>query len=360
MSGGVLLRFQPPEDIFPSVNEWLELGAESKRKGIYKPIYPHFYLKKRAKNPPVRYPIKLAEGYAAIIPGGRVWGDNGAIVTPENKLIWDVSLEWVKNKWDHSIFKMETLPPVTDYYDAIADLTHVGSRNYYHWMFEVLPRLHLIRESGFTVNRYIMKYAPEHSPFQSETMTHLGISRDDIKKTHRHFHIQAENLVVPSQPSFVTKWAYDFLRNSFLTENKLNPSINKRIYISRRVTRRILNENDLIEFLIGYGFIKVELEWMSVAEQVQLFSGAEAIVAPHGAGLTNLTFCPPKTKILEIFPSTYITGLYWLISALGNLDYYYFIGASEQVPNAQQWHGYDNLTIDMKKFSSFFKTIGIK
>ena len=45
---------------------------------------------------------------------------------------------------------------------------------------------------------------------------------------------------------------------------------------------------------------------MSVAEQVELFVYADVVVAPHGAGLTNLLFCREGTRIVEIFPPTYI------------------------------------------------------
>jgi capsular polysaccharide biosynthesis protein len=42
---------------------------------------------------------------------------------------------------------------------------------------------------------------------------------------------------------------------------------------------------------------------MPIARQVQLFRQAEAIAAPHGAGLAHTAWCVAGTKIIEFFPS---------------------------------------------------------
>jgi len=47
-----------------------------------------------------------------------------------------------------------------------------------------------------------------------------------------------------------------------------------------------------------------ELENCSLAEQIALFDQAEVVVAQHGAGLANLIWAKPPTKVVEIYPST--------------------------------------------------------
>ena len=44
-----------------------------------------------------------------------------------------------------------------------------------------------------------------------------------------------------------------------------------------------------------------ELDKNPVAQQAKLFSEAEFVVAPHGAGLTNMVFAPPGTRLFELF-----------------------------------------------------------
>jgi capsular polysaccharide biosynthesis protein len=101
-----------------------------------------------------------------------------------------------------------------------------------------------------------------------------------------------------------------------------------RIYITRQnaVSRRLLNEDELWEKLSAAGFKKYLLEEMSIEEQVKLFYNAEVIAGTHGAGFTNLCFCKTGTKVLEIFPPTYINQSYWTIASDLKLKYHYVIG----------------------------------
>jgi capsular polysaccharide biosynthesis protein len=354
-----LSELLPPDQIFNTLKDWIDA-----RSGLHSPvpffkeIFPVSAFSRRIKNPPSRYPNTLEGGNVGVIPNGRVWGLNGAIITPDQKLIWDVSYEMVKRRSKHSIFKEKKLPAVSHVFKNAADLTHIVGRNYYHWMFEVIPRVHLLQKSRAKVDYYIVKSEPDPLMFQTETLHKLGITADQIIKTHTDFHIQAENLVIPSQPKFATKWGWQFLRNTFLPTDKMESSIKKRIYISRKWSRRITNENEVMDVLTQYGFSKVELENLTVQEQVQLFSTAEVIVGAHGAALANLTFCQPGTKVLEIFAPSYITSLYWVISSLGDLKHYYYIGkVSERDPALpdHEWPGLDDITINIRKFAVFVK-----
>jgi len=80
-------------------------------------------------------------------------------------------------------------------------------------------------------------------------------------------------------------------------------SPSKRFYISRKnyETRRILNEDEVISCLEAFDFQVVHPELLSIPDQIELFSKAEAIVAPHGAGLANMIFAT-SPKIIELIP----------------------------------------------------------
>lgn len=61
----------------------------------------------------------------------------------------------------------------------------------------------------------------------------------------------------------------------------------------------------------------MHLETLSVQEQHSLFYNATVIVALHGAGLANILFSEPGTKVIEILDDTYC-----YLSQTLDLDYH--------------------------------------
>ena len=77
-----------------------------------------------------------------------------------------------------------------------------------------------------------------------------------------------------------------------------------RLYISRRQAkqRRLKTEAELEARLRIMGFDILCLEEMTPAEQIAACRRARVIVAPHGAGLTNLVFAPDIELVIELIP----------------------------------------------------------
>jgi capsular polysaccharide biosynthesis protein len=103
---------------------------------------------------------------------------------------------------------------------------------------------------------------------------------------------------------------------------------NRRIFLSRAdaTRRRFRDEHLLWDKLKKRGFEKVEFAAMSLAEQIDCMRRAEAVVAPHGAGLTNLVWADPGTKVAELFAKEYINACYWLIADMLGQHYGFAIG----------------------------------
>jgi capsular polysaccharide biosynthesis protein len=97
----------------------------------------------------------------------------------------------------------------------------------------------------------------------------------------------------------------------------------RRIYIDRGgvALRPLRDEGAVLEAVRQFGFVAMRPEAMSLADQVRLFRGAEAIVAPHGAGLTNLGFCRPGCVVLELHMDAYVNWCYRHLCALCALRY---------------------------------------
>jgi capsular polysaccharide biosynthesis protein len=65
---------------------------------------------------------------------------------------------------------------------------------------------------------------------------------------------------------------------------------------------------------------------MGLAEQIDCMRRAEVGVAPHGAGLTNLVWADPGTKVAELFAKEYVNACYWLIADMLGQHYGFAIG----------------------------------
>jgi capsular polysaccharide biosynthesis protein len=220
----------------------------------------------------------------------------------------------------HSLF-----PTISYFQENVTVLTASTQSFYFHWIFDVLPRIGMLSNFKEKANFIFMqnKYR-----FQKETLKLLGISRNRIINTEDVAVLSAKKLLVPCHQVMKGReypsWVIKYLRNQFLSGSTSTRSINPRIYIARRSApcRKLINEPEIIDKLKNYGFYAVELERLSFQEQVQLFRNARAVVAPHGSGLANLVFCSPGIPVIELFPAANV-DLYYRLSTALKLKYSY-------------------------------------
>jgi Glycosyltransferase 61 len=89
----------------------------------------------------------------------------------------------------------------------------------------------------------------------------------------------------------------------------------KKIFLSRKHTRKLTNESEVEHFLRGHGFQKVYFEDMSIREQWSMMRNANYVVAIHGAALGNLAFQASRTdgrnvNLIELFSSGFVVNPY--------------------------------------------------
>lgn len=301
------------------------------------------------ESPPITSPspfvVKIASGRAWIAEQKNSWliCNAIAIITPDNYLLGDISryYPWYlpgcsePAKIDHTIFSLETIPPLEKIAGKVVILSGLAGHVYYHWMIDILPRLEILRRSGIELEEidwFVVNNIDRN--FQKETLKFLGIPTNKIKISDDHSHIEAEELIVPSFPGhldWVPKATITFLRKTFLSaiDNK-SSKYPQRIYVSRAQARGrvVINEDQVIDLLSELGFQTVFLEELSVLEQVALFANTKVIVSPHGSSLTNIVFCRPGTTVVELFSPNYLRTDYWMLSQQLKLQHYYTVGES--------------------------------
>ncbi|WP_413173397.1 glycosyltransferase 61 family protein [Anabaena azotica] len=341
----------PPRDFYESSQEWAENNLLYTDN--YVQIYPDNDVKltcPKSLHNDLHFSfrfgnlVKLPASYVVKIPQGRFWLSSdqtqSAILTDESCFLADISPHFPilspnhpdKHPSQHPILSIKKLPPINFVEGKVAVLAGLTNHIYFHWMLDVLPRWELLRIINYDFSEIDYFVVDNRLAFQQETLRKLEIPANKQINICQIQHLQATELIVPSFPGCVAwmpVWTCEFLKRKFLNREYLKiTSSKKRIYITRRLakSRRLLNEEEILNFLQLYGFESVILESMSVEEQAVLFSQAEMIISPHGSGLTNLVFCQPGTKVIELFSPNYVYHCYWWISNLVGLDYYYLIG----------------------------------
>jgi len=209
------------------------------------------------------------------------------------------------------------------------------SKGYFHWFFDALPRLLI----GIRFEPTFVLILPQNFKgirFVEQSLKLLGIDESKV------FYMGPWDVLEIRKLAYVTLTAQSGnyngevvqeLRNLFLRSIRGrfgqvdSSSRSNRVFISRRkaISRRIINEDEVVKVVESFGFkvyVFEELEW---EEQVSIMYNSKFLVAPHGAGLANMLFMNDGAGILEFLDvDGYSTNLcYFALSDILNFDYYY-------------------------------------
>ena len=208
-----------------------------------------------------------------------------------------------------------------------------GNKNYFHWMFDILPKIKIVL-SYFSIKEIDYFYMPALQNFQIRILNILGVKKFKIIDSNKFKHIQATKIIVPEHPWYnknkifdqvdkLPTWIVKWLRSSFLEKGKSN-SKNKNFFIDRSETKnkhcQLINNDQIKKILLKKGFKAIKVGKYNFVNQITLFSNADIIIGPHGAAFTNLIFCKPNTKVIEIKPINRPNN-YKTISKINNLKY---------------------------------------
>jgi capsular polysaccharide biosynthesis protein len=109
-----------------------------------------------------------------------------------------------------------------------------------------------------------------------------------------------------------------------------------------------VNEREVLRALRPLGFERLRLEGMPLAKQIAVFSRAECVIGPHGAGLTNLLFCSSGTPVIEIGTPYRPWACFYEIAHHRGLDYHLHMASPTRIRhfNPQTAVGDSDLRVD--------------
>lgn len=165
-----------------------------------------------------------------------------------------------------------------------------------------------------------------------EYLDRLGISRNRILDGSNVIRVPAGGkIIVGSGPRSCYGIAHPNDIGEFLKQiapNLPHPTEAawRRIYVSRKMGRKMANEGELLNGLRQRGFEIVALEDFSLIDQIRLFQETRIIVGPHGAGHSNIMWSAPGTHLLEVFHPSWMHPCYALLADIKKIHYHCLVG----------------------------------
>jgi hypothetical protein len=197
---------------------------------------------------------------------------------------------------------------------------YLGGRafgNWYHWLVDALPQLHLanrlpeeFRHWPVLVPEQIFRF-----PTMVEALHVFADGREIITVPEWH-QVRGticwiDSLEITNLPTSLTNtdhdsWIHLLHRegmNSYRREfidrfAEATPRWGSKIFLVRAGNRRPYNQDEIAEVASRFGFEAVAPELLTLSEQVHLFAHARHIIGPSGAGFGGLLFSSPGTRVL--------------------------------------------------------------
>jgi len=298
-----------------------------------------------AQQPPVGPSVEAV----ATLPGGRVFGHGAVLSADGTSVARDVSLDFGRPADTHWLLGERRLRPPTPLPGITAVIASALGEGYCHWLLDELPRLLVLGRQ----EQETSLLAHAGAAYARAAIAHFGW-RGLLIEPKRRSHFQCEELLVPTLPGWTghaTTRQLALIREFAVGLPGVSDGAGEpeRIYIDRAGARRrkVADEPAVIAALAARGFVAVRLEALPWAEQINRFRRAKVIVAPHGAGLANLVFCEPGTRVIELFDRSYVNGCFWQLAALRGLDYQPLVAAGDEALGAEPGQNRRDIAVDL-------------
>lgn len=176
--------------------------------------------------------------------------------------------------------------------------------NYFHWFFDSLARFFLFKRFyKFKKDDYFLVQNYKNN-FHKKSLKILGIK--NIINAYEQKHIKAKKIITvdfkrknDDPPDWLIKDLRIFYKKKINNEKK-----KIKIFINRTGNsskfRDIINKQEIIHFLKKKNFIILDTSKLDFIDEIKIFQKAKLVVGMYGAGLTNIIFCNPKCKIIEL------------------------------------------------------------
>ncbi len=289
-----------------------------------------------------------------------VLGDHGWVFTAEGRVVVDTSAFADAEPWMPRMRRPLLSAGATRLRGrTLSLLSNWSSTNFYHMLCESIPRVQMVFAAGWRWEDFDRILLPATcTPTIRRMLEQLGLPGEKCLRVEwgQRNHFRVDELVCTSflgGRRTVLPMQIDYLRGLY-SPRRGNEERGRRIFVRRRArTRHIRNEAELVALLEARGFAVVDPGELSNAEDV--FHAADFVVGAHGAGLANLVFCRPGTKVLELLPTDQPFPYFFTVSVHGGLHYDCLICPSDRVQPMPHpfvtWNSPSDFTVEVAAFA---------
>ncbi|WP_165585680.1 DUF563 domain-containing protein [Roseococcus sp. SYP-B2431] len=189
-------------------------------------------------------------------------------------------------------------------------LTHGHTRNFGHFVHDVLPRFHIFDHLPEELRRGATLLAGHHPLPMQQALLEAFRGDHPIATISPGLVWQIERVVMPRNPMSSVAVSVPALRHARERMQRIAgsdrpPASRRPVYIARPNPpapdpRRLDNLPALEALLDEYGFVRMHCETLSPREQMELFRGTSVLIGLHGAGMMNQLFLPGDATVIEI------------------------------------------------------------
>lgn len=227
-----------------------------------------------------------------------------------------------------------------------------AGHSYGHYLLDSLPRMHLFRAAGFTLDT--VDHVICHKPPTAEAARHfarLGIPDAKCVWLAEGVSWSPERLLSPSFPGGrlnYPKWVPAFLNESC---GPPTTTAHRKLWIRRTGRRAVSNAAEIDRIAARLGFEIYDVA--AAANPAEDFAAASVVASPHAGVLADLVFCRSGTRVLELLPTDHAAAYYYSLSLAAGLDYRCLVCRSlHERPGPLLSPSTSDFTVDPAEFES--------
>jgi len=247
--------------------------------------------------------------------GGTIICDHELVVVDRAA---DPRLEHVSGQWEHvfgsplcgQTVMVELCHAASKSIDEGILLSGRNDYNWYHWMIEYLPRvIEIDEEIDSRIPWVISNRVPKTGVEALKMISTRDILVCDSEKL-QHF---KKLMVMSPNASVIDTVLAPWERISRFNTHNLHElrsamrqipsgsSFPEKVFIVRESTHRnVVNQDQLVDIALDYGFCPISLDDLDFLEQLDLFSNAKVIITAGGAVMANYLFMPKESHVVQL------------------------------------------------------------